>query len=83
MLTGGWIYEVFSEERVDSHIGTPSVEKTYDEIKATELVPFKEAIENGADMIMTAHITYPLIDDETVYGDGKTRGFYPATMSKK
>ena len=68
---------------VDSHIGTPSVEKTYDEIKETELVPFAAAIENGADMIMTAHITYPLIDDEVVYGDGVTKGFYPATMSKK
>ena len=35
---------------VDSHIGTPSVEKTYDELLKTELVPFKAAIENGADM---------------------------------
>lgn len=68
---------------VDSHIGTPSVEKTYDEIQKNELIPFKTAIENGADMIMTAHITYPLIDDEVIFGDGKTRGFYPATMSKK
>ena len=67
---------------VDSHIGTPSVEKTYEELKATELVPFKKVIENGADMIMTAHITYPLIDEEKTFGDG-TKGFYPATMSKK
>ena len=68
---------------VDSHIGTPSVEKTYDQIKETELVPFAAAIEDGAEMIMTAHITYPLIDDEVVFGDGETKGFYPATMSKK
>ena len=67
----------------DSHIGTPSVEKTYEEIQSTELVPFKNAIENGADMIMTAHITYPLIDDEVTFGDGVTKGYYPATMSKK
>ena len=67
----------------DSHIGTPSVEKTYEEICRTELVPFQEAIDNGADMIMTAHITYPLIDDEVVYGDGKTKGTFPATMSPK
>ena len=46
---------------VDSHIDTPSVEKTYEEISAMELIPFKAAIENGADMIMTAHITYPRI----------------------
>lgn len=67
----------------DSHIGTPSVEKTLDELKATELVPFKKVIENGADMIMTAHITFPLIDDEVIYGDGVTKGYLPATMSKK
>ncbi len=68
---------------VDSHIGTPSVEKTYDELLKTELVPFKAAIENGADMIMTAHITYPLIDEEVTFGDGVTKGYFPATMSKK
>ena len=67
----------------DSHIGTPSVEKTYDEIKEVELVPFAAAIEDGAEMIMTAHITYPLIDEEVTFGDGGTKGFYPATMSKK
>ncbi|MCR5733104.1 MAG: glycoside hydrolase family 3 protein [Lachnospiraceae bacterium] len=71
------------DTETDSHIGTPSVEKTYEEIMETELVPFKNAIENGADMIMTAHITYPLIDDEVVFGDGITKGIYPATMSKK
>ncbi|MDO4805205.1 MAG: glycoside hydrolase family 3 protein, partial [Lachnospiraceae bacterium] len=71
------------DTETDSHIGTPSVEKTYEEIRQTELVPFQEAIDNGADMIMTAHITYPQIDDEVTYGDGKTKGYYPATMSKK
>lgn len=68
---------------VDSHIGTPSVEKTYDEIKKTELVPFEAAIKDGAEMIMTAHITYPLIDEPRTFGDGVTQGFFPATMSKK
>ena len=68
---------------VDSHIGTPSVEKTYEELLENELVPFKKVIEDGADMIMTAHITYPLIDEEKIFGDGKTRGFFPATMSGK
>ena len=59
---------------VDSHIGTPSVEKTYDEIKKTELVPFEAAIKDGAEMIMTAHITYPLIDEPKTFGDGVTQG---------
>ena len=67
----------------DSHIGTPSVSETYNELMQTELVPFKNAVKSGADMIMTAHITYPKIDNEVVFGDGKTKGYYPATMSKK
>ena len=68
---------------VDSHIGTPSVEKTYEELQQVELVPFAAAIENGAEMIMTAHITFPLIDEEVTYGDGVTTGYYPATMSHR
>ena len=71
------------DTETDSHTGTPCLEKTYEEISRTELVPFKAAIENGADMIMTAHITFPLIDDEVTFGDGVTRGYYPATMSEK
>ena len=67
---------------VDSHIGTPTVNKTYEQLKEMELVPFKNAIANGADMIMTAHITYPLVDEEQTFPDG-TKGYYPATMSKK
>ncbi len=67
----------------DSHLDLPSVEKTYEEISKIELVPFRAVIENGADMIMTAHITYPLIDEQMVYGDGETTGYFPATMSKK
>lgn len=67
----------------DSHIGTPSVDKTYEELRENELVPFASAIRNGAEMIMTAHITYPAIDEEQNFGDGATKGFYPATMSGK
>ena len=75
-------YPGHGDTGTDSHIGTPSVEKTYDELMHTELIPFKAAVENGADMIMTAHITYPLIDDEKEFGNG-TKGYYPATMSRK
>ncbi len=71
------------DTEVDSHIGTPAVEKSYEELLENELVPFKKVIEDGADMIMTAHITYPLIDEEKTFGDGQTKGFFPATMSKK
>lgn len=68
---------------VDSHIGTPSVDKTYEQLKKVELVPFEYAISSGAEMIMTAHITFPQIDEEVTFGDGVTKGYYPATMSRR
>ena len=46
---------------VDSHIGTPTVEKTYEQLQQTELVPFETMIGHGVDMVMTAHITFPKI----------------------
>ena len=66
----------------DSHIGTPSVDKTEEELQACELIPFKQAINSDVDMIMTAHITLPKYDDEVTFADN-TKGYYPATMSNK
>ncbi|MCR5134944.1 MAG: glycoside hydrolase family 3 protein [Clostridiales bacterium] len=65
---------------VDSHTGTPTIEKTYEDLLAAELIPFKAAIDGGADMIMTAHITFPEIDEPVTFADGSS-GYYPATMS--
>ncbi len=62
---------------VDSHFGLPSIDKTYEEIKEMELVPFKAAIEAGVDMIMTAHIQFPNIESEK-----KNGLILPATLSK-
>lgn len=49
---------------VDSHIGLTVVNNTLSRLKSFELVPFKEAIDNGADMVMVAHILLPKIDDK-------------------
>lgn len=43
----------------DSHTGLPQVDRSLDDLRANELVPFKAAIDNGVDMVMTAHIQYP------------------------
>jgi beta-N-acetylhexosaminidase len=56
---------------VDSHIGLPVVNHDMARLKDFELVPFAHAIENGADMVMVAHILLPKIDEEN-----------PATLSK-
>lgn len=60
------------DTEVDSHLGLPSLNHDLNRLKSTELVPFQAAIDNGVDMVMTAHIMLPQIDKE-----------YPATMSKK
>ncbi len=46
----------------DSHFGLPTLQHTEDELFDVELRPFRYAIEQGLDSIMTAHITFPLID---------------------
>ena len=46
----------------DTHFETASIDRSMDEIRACELIPFASGIEAGADFIMTAHITTPLVD---------------------
>ncbi len=57
---------------VDSHLELPTVNKTLSELKNLELIPFKKAINNGADVVMAAHILLPQIDSE-----------YPSSMSQQ
>ena len=67
----------------DSHTGLPLINSTYEELQAFELIPFRTAIEAGADMVMTAHIQYPQIEKGT-YTSISTgeQIFLPATMSR-
>lgn len=58
---------------VDSHDNMPVVKHDLEHLKQIEFYPFKGAVEEGADMIMTAHIKFPAIDPSG----------YPATMSKR
>ena len=43
----------------DSHYGTATTTKTWEQMKAVEMLPFEAGIAAGADVIMTAHITTP------------------------
>ncbi len=56
----------------DSHSGLPKVSRTLEEIESIDLLPFKAAVEEGVDMVMTAHIIYEALDPEN-----------PSTLSKK
>lgn len=66
----------------DSHLGLPVVDKSYEEVKNLELIPFDKAAKEGVDMIMTAHISYPQLEKDTVISqkDGSVIGI-PATLS--
>ena len=61
------------DTNVDSHYGLPIVNKTLDELRACELVPFQRAIEAGVPAIMSAHIVYPQVEPSGL----------PATLSYK
>lgn len=57
---------------VDSHLALPIIPYTMERLEAIELVPFKSAIEAGADSVMIAHLYLPsLIQGEAL----------PATVS--
>ena len=67
----------------DSHTGFPLISSSYEELKENELIPFQTAIDAGADMVMTAHIQFPMIEQETAVSVSTGEKIYlPATMSR-
>jgi beta-N-acetylhexosaminidase len=56
----------------DSHVAFPVITHTREQWEQIDAPPFKAAIAHGIDMIMTAHLNFPALDDS---GD-------PATLSK-
>ncbi|MGG3467946.1 glycoside hydrolase family 3 N-terminal domain-containing protein [Neobacillus pocheonensis] len=69
---------------VDSHLGLPSVPHDIDRLKKVELYPFQQAMDAGIDAIMSAHVTFPKIDDTKAISkkDG-TEIAVPGTLSHK
>lgn len=47
---------------VDSHHALPTLPYSMERLDSLELIPFKNAIEAGADAIMTAHLYLPLLE---------------------
>ncbi|MCH4192792.1 MAG: beta-N-acetylhexosaminidase [Butyrivibrio sp.] len=58
---------------VDSHLGLPLIDRSLDELKERELMPFAQAILAGAPAVMTTHILFPQLEKENI----------PATMSRE
>lgn len=57
--------------RTDSHRSLPVVDISRAEAETTHLLPFKRAIDDGAEVVMTGHVVYRELDS------------YPATLSSK
>jgi beta-N-acetylhexosaminidase len=55
---------------VDSHEALPVVSKSRADMESLELVPFREAVNAGVSLVMTAHVSYPGLDRS---GDEATR----------
>ena len=66
----------------DSHYGLPIVDKTLEVLTENELKPYQVAIDQGIEMIMTAHILYPQLEGDKILSS-KTGEYesLPATMS--
>jgi beta-glucosidase-like glycosyl hydrolase len=85
------------DTNVDSHRGLPIIDKSLAQLRQTELVPFKAAIDDGVASIMIAHIALPQIDGEEIkplknfiQGDAERgaeivneKATIPATLSHK
>ena len=57
---------------VDSHKTLPRVEESVETLRATDLVPFRRAIERGVASVMSAHVAFPALDPSGA----------PATLSR-
>ena len=60
------------DTKTDSHTGYAESTKTWEELLECEMLPFREGIRAGADLIMTAHIALPNVTGSDV----------PSTLSR-
>ena len=69
---------------VDSHLGLPEVPYDKERLKEVELYPFQKAMEANIDAIMTAHVTFPKIDNTKAISQKTGEEIaLPATLSYK
>jgi beta-glucosidase-like glycosyl hydrolase len=56
---------------MDSHVSLPVITKSFEELRATDLIPFLEAVKAGVSSVMMGHLSIPAVDSK------------PASLSKK
>lgn len=57
----------------DSHYSLPIVPHNMERLRSIELVPFQKAIDHGVDLVMSAHVIFPALE----------QGELPSTLSPK
>ncbi len=72
LLTTAKHFPGHGDTSTDSHQTLPVVGKSRSELDVVELRPFRTAVEHDVDLIMTAHVAYPGLDESGL----------PATYSK-
>ncbi len=48
----------------DSHLALPQIDRSMEELEKVELVPFRRAVTEGAEAVMTAHILFRALDPD-------------------
>lgn len=72
------------DTNVDSHVNLPVLKHTKEQLESIDLKPFQDAIDQGVDMVMSAHVAVPALDSSTIQSrkDGKPI-YTPASLSKE
>ena len=63
----------YGSTTIDSHLNLPVINKSLDELMNNDLIPFKNAINNDAKLIMVSHMVLPQITHDNT----------PASLSKE
>lgn len=72
------------DTQTDSHTGLPCVNHNEQTVESVDLKPFQLAIDaNECQIIMTAHIQYPVLDSSTILTSQGQAIIRPATLSRK
>jgi len=64
MLTTAKHFPGHGDTATDSHLGVAQVTGDMQRLQATELAPFRKAIDAGVDSVMVAHVTVPALDPD-------------------
>jgi beta-N-acetylhexosaminidase len=72
MIPVGKHFPGHGDTHVDSHLDLPTVKRDAATLEAVELVPFRETIAQGLEVIMTAHVIYSAWDNKNTATFSKT-----------